>query len=117
MSKFYNKKPAIGPRVFGYSDQYSVRNDSINDLKISHKHNTVGKSSKRLARIGDPALIAAKKNDEYVVFAAKIGEWVEDSRINLWYDRGGNKWDVNYEISDKTEPITLSKKEIIEINR
>ena len=124
MSKIYNNNATIGPRVFTYSDLPSVRGCSKNDLIISYKESIIGKAeqgcteaifSKSLARLGEQVLIFAKKKGEdkrlyeVVVFAAKIGPWVEDSRKDTWQEKGGNLWRVNYEIHDKTEPVTLSK--------
>jgi len=114
MSKIYNNNATIGPRIFTYSDEHSVRACSKNDLIISYKENIIGKDGS-LARIGEHVLIFAKKLNEVVVFAAKIGPWVEDSRKDTWYERGGNRWKVNYEILDKTEPVTLSKVQLKKI--
>jgi len=117
MSRIYNKNITIGPRVFTYSDKYSVRACSKNDLIISYKENIIGKDGSR-ARLGEYVLIFAKKKNEkdqlheVVVFSAKIGPWVEDSRKDTWYEKGGNQWKVNYEILEKTEPITLSKSQL-----
>mgnify|MGYP003136168788 CR=1 FL=1 len=114
MSKYYNNKKTMGPRVFAYSDKHSVRACSKNDLIISFKENIIGKDGSS-AMQGENVLIIGKKEKEIVVFSAKVGKYVHDGRQNTWYDRGGNKWKYNYEIYNKTEPVTISKKELLEI--
>ena len=115
MKKRYSNKRAIGPRLFTYSDQYSVRGCAKNDLIISHSNDIVGKGGTRRSQIGDQVLVVAKKDDGYHLFTATIGNWVDDDRKDTWYLKGGNRWDTNYEISNKTDLAFLTKEEVQKI--
>ena len=115
MKKRYSNKKAIGPRLFTYSDPYSVRGCAKNDLIISHQDNIVGKGGTRRSQIDDQVLVVAKKDDGYHIFTAIIGKWVEDSRKDTWYEKGGNRWDINYEISNKSDLVFLTKEEVQKI--
>tara|TARA_R110002012_G_scaffold170645_1_gene335176 strand:+ start:15 stop:515 length:501 start_codon:yes stop_codon:yes gene_type:complete len=115
--KHFKETKSISPALFVYADRFSVRADSQKDLMISHKSAIVGKDSlSRKPYPGDQSLVVAKKADGYYIFSAKVTDWVEDEdRKDIWYKQGGNRWKINYDITDATDPIFLTKKEVQEI--
>ena len=112
----YSKLPSKYTTVFPYTDRFSVMASSDNDVRISHKNSIIGKSNKAgKAYIGDKVLVAGHKKDGVHLFAAEVGEWVSDSRKNVWYNQGGNLWDFNYQISDQTTPVFMTWQEVQKI--
>jgi len=112
MKRFKSIK-SISPVLFPYTDRYSVRADSAQDLLISHKAKIIGKDNvARKPAIGDDTLVVGKKPDGFHIFTAKVSHWVDDERKDIWYKKGGNRWKINYEITKATEPVFLTKEDI-----
>ena len=114
----YRKNPSKHTVIFPYTDRFSVRASSINDVNISYKNNIIGKSNK-VARPypGDRTLVVGKKPNGVYIFATESGQHIQDDRVNTWYNQGGNLWDHNYEISKSTEPVFLTWEEVSEITK
>jgi len=109
----YSKQPSKYTTVFPYTDRFSVRASSINDVDISHKHNIIGKDNKAgKAYVGDKVLVAGQKENGVYLFAAEVGKWVSDGRQTVWYDQGGNLWNFNYEISSQSQQEFLTWEQV-----
>ena len=85
------------PRVFRYSDKYSIDSDSSKDIKLSYELGYIARNIGG-ANIGDGVLVIAKPNDEssYKIFAAVIIKNV--GKMDDWQIRGGRNWKFGYKI-------------------
>ena len=113
MKAMYSKIPSVYTIVFPYTVRFSVRASSEKDVNLSFNEMIVGKNGK--AHQGDKVLICGHKDNGVYVFGAIIGKSVTDERVKTWHNKGGNLWNYNYEIHNKTQQVFLTWEEVSKI--